>query len=631
MYNVDLFRWWEKPESELHKDVFAYVKALDQSQSYKQDQNMRNMRLYGDEEVFNLKNYNAFRAEPVSSIQNRVTLNIVRSMSDTVVSKITKNKPKPTFLTEGGDWSLQRKAEKLSQFAQGQFQATKFYDLAPIAFLDSTIFGTGAIKIYRQGSDIKAERVFIGELKIDDAEAIYGEPRQMHQTKFIHRDVLKAHYPEHVGAIDMIGQTPTEFGTNVKQTQSDMVQVIESWKLPSTKDAKDGKHTICIETATLFEEEWKMCKFPFVFFRWSLRPLGFWGQGLAEQLSGIQLEINKILRTIQVSMHLVSIPKIFVEANSKIVSAHLNNKIGGIIKFLGQPPIPGALGNIPAELFAHLDRLFGRAYEIAGVSALSATSMKPAGLDSGKALREYNDLETERFMTVAKRYEQAFLDAAEIMIELARQIALDDKDYSVKVRTNNFLKTIKWKEVDMDEDKYAMQIFPTSFLSSTPSGKLQDVQELLNIGFISKEDGMKLLDFPDLKEYYNFNNAGVEDIERQIERMIDDGVYETPEPYQNLELGIVKMQQAYLRYRSENAPEKRLELFRRWIEDARGLQQKAMRETEAQALAAQAEAQGAMEVQAAEPTVDPAAELAAEEALMQDVEAQAAVEIPEGL
>ena len=53
-----------------------------------------------------------------------------------------------------------------------------------------------------------------------------------------------------------------------------------------------------------------------------MRPVGFFGQGLAEQLQGLQLEINKTLRTIQVSMHLVSVPKQLVEASSKLVSSH---------------------------------------------------------------------------------------------------------------------------------------------------------------------------------------------------------------------------------------------------------------------------------------------------------------------
>jgi hypothetical protein len=71
------------------------------------------------------------------------------------------------------------------------------------------------------------------------------------------------------------------------------------------------------------------------------------------------------------------------------------------------------------------------------------------------------------------------------------------------------------------------------------------------------------------------NNAGVEDIERAIELIIDKNDYQMPEPYQNLQLGIQKMQQAYLFYRANNCPEEKLELFRRWIEDANTLMKKA--------------------------------------------------------
>jgi hypothetical protein len=120
-----------------------------------------------------------------------------------------------------------------------------------------------------------------------------------------------------------------------------------------------------------------------------------------------------------------------------------------------------------------------------------------------------------------------------------------------------------------------MDIFPTSSLSNTPAGRLQDVQELLQAGFITKEDGMKLLDFPDLEGTMNLLNAGIEDIEKMIEDMVEHGNYTTPEPYQNLELGIKKCQQAYLMYRAQGAPDERLELLRRWMEDAQGLLIKA--------------------------------------------------------
>lgn len=593
MFQTQDAYWWKQDEKDVYKNIFSYIKHLETSQGYRSDENLRYMRLYGNLEPFNLKNYAFFRAEPVFNTQNRVTFNIIASMVDTIVSKITKNRPKPTFLTEGGDWELQRKAQKLTQYVEGIFTQTEYYKKSAIAFKDACIFGTGAIKVYRVGNEIKSERVFIDELIVDESEAVYGEPRQLHQKKWIHKDVLKGMFPDAEAVIDAAGSTETSaYMSNTYDKATNMLLVIESWHLPSHKDSDDGIHTICIENHTLFTEAWTYNYFPFVFHRYSLRPIGFWGQGVGERVSGIQLELNKILRTIQVSMHLVSVPKLLVEASSKIVSAHLNNKIGGIIKYAGTPPTSTTLGNIPQELFQHAERIVRFAYQQEGISELSAQSMKPAGLNSGKAMRVYNDLETERFLELATRHEHSFLDAARMFINLAKEISDSDDKFTVKVKGKRFLETIDWKDISLDEDSYLMQLFPTNALASDPAGRLQDVQDLMQAGLIGKEDGMKLLDFPDLRQFYNFNNAGLEDIERSIELIVDESRYESPEPYQNLQLGITKFQQAYLMYKAQNLPEDKLELLRRWIEDAQALIQRAQTATQMQAQ------QGALEQQA---------------------------------
>lgn len=561
--------WWKEKEDKIHESVFAKINHLEDKQSSRSSSNLRHMRLYGNYELLGLSSYNYARTETSAATTNRVTLNVVQNMIDTVVSKITKSEPKATFLTDGGDWSLQSKAKKLTKFVQGQFYSCDFYQIMTEAFQDSCIFGTGAVKIYTEDSKVKAERVFIDELIIDDAESMYSKPRQMHQRKHIHRDVLKEMFPDKKGFIESAGNEQGFYGRSTEN--EDMLPVVESWHLPSGSKAKDGKHCICLENTTLFSEEYTKDYFPFIFIRWGKRPLGFFGQGLAEQLAGIQLEINKILKTIQISMHLTSIPKVFVEASSKVVSAHLNNKIGGVIKYVGTKPSYESVSAIPQDLFMHLDRLYNRAFEIAGVSQLSAQSSKPSGLDSGRALREFSDIESERFQSVSRRYQLAFIEASKIFVDLARDIYKDEGNLTVKVKGDKFLETIDWKEVDLEEDQYMLNIFPTSSLSSTPSGKLQDVQELIQAGMISPEEGMKLLDFPDLKSYMDRKNAGLEDIEKMIELMIDKGEYQTPEPYQDLNNGIKMMQQAYLLYRTQNAPEERLDLFRRWIEDAQEL------------------------------------------------------------
>jgi hypothetical protein len=573
-FEINGNRWWLASKNNLYQELFAYVSALDNRQTYREADNLRFARLYGNYQQMGLGAYNYSKIEASYSVTNRVTLNVIQSLIDTVVSKITKNKPKATFLTSGGDFSLQRKAKKLTKFVEGIYSYSEFYEKAGMAFQDACIFGTGCIKIFIENGQIKTERVIISEIKVDDIEAYYGKPRQIHQEKFIEKSVLKAMFPEHEAQID-VASYPDSQSYGQSATAKDMIKVVESWHLQSGPDAKDGKHTICISTVTLFEEDYEKDYFPFVFFKWGERPVGFFGQGLCEQLQGIQLEINKILRTIQVSMHLVSVPKLLVEASSKIVSAHLNNRIGGVIKYAGTPPAYAPLGGIPPELFAHLDRLYQRAYEISGVSQLAAQSLKPAGLDSGKALREFNDLETERFMSVAKRYEKAFMDAAEVIIDMAKDLYESEGDFKVKAKDGKFVETISWKDVNMDADKYLMQIFPTSSLSNTPAARLADVQDLLAAGFISKEEGLKLLDFPDLEASLNLLNADSTNLEKIIETMMDKGEYFPPEPYQNLENAIRKTQQAYLMFKVQGAPEDRLELLRQFMEDAQNLLMRA--------------------------------------------------------
>lgn len=569
IHNQDHF-WWKNNKGDIHKSIYEHVTFLEKEQSYRNDNNLKFLRLYGNAEIIGMGLTGYSRVETPAGIQNRVTLNIIQSMCDTVTAKIAKNTPRPMFLTSGGDWSIQRKAKKLNKFCEGQFYSTQIYEYGKRIFLDSTIFGTGVLKIFRKGNKICVERVFPNEIIVDDAEAIYGDPRTLHQVKWVHKEVLKAQYPRHVGFIDQISDTERNFGSYKPQTQ--MIKVTESWHLPSTDDSKDGRHCITIENATLFDEKYTKNYFPFVFLRWAPRPLGFFGQGLAEQLVGIQVEINKILKNIQIAMHLGCVPKILLESGSKIIKSHLNNDIGTIVTYTGTKPDNWQLLQIPPELFSHLDRLYSRAYEIAGVSQLSAQSKKPAGLDSGKALREFNDIETERFILIGQAYERFYLDAARQMIDHARDIANEEGKYKVQVKGKRFFETIDWKEIDLEEDQYIMQCFPISGLSNTPSARLQEIQEYIQAGFLTKEAGIKLLNFPDLESDTNLIVASVDDIEHTIDTLLD-GEYVPPEPYQNLELGKMMVQMAYLRNKSEGAPEEVLELLRNWITDAEALLQ----------------------------------------------------------
>ena len=138
--------WWNS-NKDAHEGVMDRYEAILEKQDYRKDQNLQNLRLYGNYYNSGLSSSTYARTEN-TSIRHRVTLNVIQSMCDTVTAKIAKNRPKATFLTSDGDYRMQRRAKLLDKFCEGQFYATKIYDIAPRVFLDACVFGTGAMKIY---------------------------------------------------------------------------------------------------------------------------------------------------------------------------------------------------------------------------------------------------------------------------------------------------------------------------------------------------------------------------------------------------------------------------------------------------------------------------------------------------
>ncbi len=566
--------WWEESKDKIHESVFGTIRFLDQNQGMRRQANLHHMRLYNNSEMmgFGSADYALTSGNVFTGAQ--LKLNVIYSCCDTITNKIAKNKIKPMFLTEGGDWGLKEKAELLTQFAEGIFYETGLYKKSPKIFRSGTVMGTGAIKIFRQKDKIKAEPVFIDQIRVENTDGRDGHPRSMFQETYVARDALMRKFPKFK---DKIKETKrAETSHPVYASIPDPIKVVEAWHLRSDAESKDGVHAITIDNATLSSDEWTRDYFPFVFQRWAEGLLGFFGQGLAEQLFPIQLQINKLLETMEESFKMC-VPHMMVENGSDVVLSHLNNQVAAIWKYSGVQPTWTSTAPVNPVYFEFLKMLVDYAYEKAGISQLSASSQKPGGLNSGKALREFNDIETERYMLLGQSWEDFHLECTERFIDLAQEISEDKsaKDYTVSVKTDNFIKKIKWSEVKMDRDCYQLQCFPTSFLSSTPSGKFSDVQELTQAGFLPKEFAMKLLDFPDLKWANNLFTAAIDDIDATIQGIVSDSAYEAPESYQDLSLGVKMMQSAYLRMKREGLKEEKLDLMRRWIDEAQSCIQDA--------------------------------------------------------
>lgn len=588
--------WWANKKWDAHADVFALVTHIHDQTEDRRERNLRSLRLYGNQELVGTAPYTFSRSVTPTLPENRVKLNIIASMADTVTAKIAKMKPRVTFLTSGGNYAEQQNAQKLNKFVLGTFYRNDVYKLHQMGFKDSTVFDMGAIKHYRQDDRIVSERVLPTELYVDEIDAMYGSPRSLYQVKFVHKSVLKKQYPKKAAVFELAAgsfDTMTLGNTEMK----DYVIVVEAWHLPSVEGGDDGRHILCVSNETIVDEDYTRDYFPFTFFKWSDRLVGYWGQSLTERLTGNQIEINKMLRTIQRAFHLGSAFKVFLEHGSRVAKEHINNEIGSLVYYSGTKPEFYVPQTVHPEYFRHLEFLVQSSYEEAGISQLSASSRKPAGIDSGKALREYNEVETERFALVSQSYEASFLNTAKQYIDLIKEMSADGIDYAVKAESKKYIEEIKWSDIDVKDNDYIMQMFPVSMLPHAPAGRLALVQELVSNNFIPREFGLKLLDFPDIESYTSLATASLDDIMMVLGKIMTEGKYSSPEPYQDLATGIKVFQSAYLRARCEDVEESKLEMLRRWISNAEALLSSA----------SQAQQQGAGPQPTQTATQDPAA------------------------
>ena len=571
-------KWWKAGnKSERGAALVSTAAFLKEQLQFRYRQASIYSRLYANMPLFGMAGTSLNKLSQNNQLPlDRPTMNVVQSCVDTLVSRLTQSRPRPVFLTDNGDYKSRNLAKQLNQFVMGEFYRTKAYDLGTQALRDAAVLGTGCIKIYEgQDKKVQLERVLFTELLVDPNDGLYGNPRQMYQLKLVDREVLIDMFPEHTNAIMRAEQAYPDTAGDSSKTASDQVMVIEGWHLPSGPDAGDGRHTIACTNVTLLDEEYTKDKFPFVFITYSQRLLGFFGQSLAEQLMGTQVEINKLLMTISRSINLVGVPRVFVEDGSKVVKAQLNNDVGSIVTYRGTKPVYEVAPCVPAEVYAQLQRLVDYAYQQSGISALSAASKKPAGLDSGAALREYDDLQSDRFATLSKRYDNLYVDMAYQVIDLAKDIAERDGTYSTVYPNKDGTREVNLPEADLLKDTYIIQCFDASSLPRDPAGRLQKIIEMIQSGMVSVQEGRRMLDFPDLEQQEKLANSGEERILYILDKIIEKGEYTPPDPFMDLNLAVQISNQYYNLYMPTKLEPDRAEMIRTFNSQAIALQQAA--------------------------------------------------------
>lgn len=458
--------------------------------------------------------------------QGRIALNATQNAMDSLVSKVCKNRPRPMFTTVEGDYELRERVENADKYVDGLYYQSDYYQSThPGRVLDAGLYGLGAVKTHEVDGECVLERAFPWTLMHDDREALYGKPVRFAQRLYCDKQEVfdlwrktgdddSEWNKELESAIE--SGSKDDFDDFDKDEDGDQIVQYEGWRLPTAKTP--GGHIICIRGKALMRRKYTERELPFTFLRPETQSMGFYGIGLVEKVATVQAEINRMVRDIQMSMHMFAKPHWMVEASSNVLSSSLNNDMATIIKYSGAVPpqvyVPQAMSS---EVYQHLQFLYRAIYEIMGISQLSAQSQKPAGIDSAVGMRTYLNVETERFNDFVRNSEEC---AAKDAHRAAKILGSIKNPKVILVRGANGKQSnekITWKALDMES--IAVQVQPASKLPDTPAGRREYALELAQYGVAKPDEIFEMLEWADTEAFARRRLAGRRNVEKDIARM----------------------------------------------------------------------------------------------------------------
>ncbi len=564
-------RWWTKPKAEPQRvlgAVSGMVKCLWDEDAGRRLDAQRNLARWG-------LDLNGLYGRPMGLLPKRTALkvNLTKSLTETIVAKIGKQRPRPLFLTDGGSYGLQQRAKKLQRFIDAVYNAVGVYSVTPLVFRNAMLFGTGVFgpggeAHHPRGPRFTLDNVFPLEILVDQVEAVSGKPQSMYRVHPVAKDHLQNQHPEHVDAIEDAGLCAPDGelpGSEGGVAHDPRVAVVyEAWHL-SDFDADGtpipGRHVVVCGEAVLVDEEYEEEDFPFLFQHWNPPVRGFWGDSAVGEIRGLEQEVNVLLQRAQDAMKRSGMPFLLSHVDANLKEGKLSNEPGVHYRYEGQIKPEIVTGQpVHPQILDQAWQLRRVAAEQLGTNELQVSATKPAGVESGRALEQLSEEHAVRFETVSRDFERNI--AVNLAAHFVRVARVMDAQLKAAGKAGLRLRAVherdvidlKWDEAALQPEELFIDTYPVSVLPNTPAGKTAEVERWQANQWITPARSRELLEFPDLEEERSVLNASAELLDWQLAEMLDHGRSVMPNRRQDLQEAVTRGTMALLRAVRTNVP-----------------------------------------------------------------------------
>ena len=494
------------------RDRVSELKTLNESRLSKY---YRNYNYYNNTPAGTLKNVRnpsivglySIEESPETDTTTTPSINVIKSCIDTLTSKIAQSKVRPFFNCINGTFKDINLCKNAQQYFDQYFDIEEVNKKVSMAFRDACIFDHGVIYV---DSETKAiTKALPWQVFVRPAELTYN-------------NITRAYYCQNDYPVSML---PERYRNKVLKINPDQNYVTYGVYY----DTVDQCKAVYISELDFVEiEKFEGNRVPFIFL-WYNNPIhGGSSVSVVDMLYGIQTEVNTLMAKVKDASQLSPALTFFLPDDATIKSTQINNRVGNIITYkatsdmTSSPVTVATPAFIDGQYIELIHNLKETAYEMVGISQLSAQSKKPTGLDSGVALQTMEDVESERFEEQLNQVIRCYVEIAKTCLRVF------PKDETILPDTPNRV-DIKWRDIVDEEKKMQIQFSAADSLSKDPSTKLQQLQQLAQVGVIPQERIAQFMELPDLEGGYSLSNNAINAVLSVIRDCIESDSFEVPD------------------------------------------------------------------------------------------------------
>lgn len=435
------------------------------------------------------------------------SINVIKSCIDTLTSKIAQSKVRPFFNCINGTFKDINVCKNAQQYFDQYFDIEEVNKKVSMAFRDACIFDHGVIYVDSETKSIT--KALPWQVFVRPAELTYN-------------NVTRAYYCQNDYPVSML---PEKYRNKVLKANPDQEYVTYGIYY----DTVDQCKAVYITELDFVEiEKYEGNRVPFIFL-WYNNPIhGGSSVSVVDMLYGIQKEVNTLMSKVKDASQLSPALTFFLPDDATIKSTQLNNRVGNVITYkatsdMSGSPVTVATPNfIDSQYIELINNLKETAYEMVGISQLSAQSKKPSGLNSGIALQTVEDVESERFEEQLNQVIRCYVEIAKTCLRVF------PKEETILPDTPNRL-DVRWGDIVDEEKKMQIQFSAADSLSKDPSTKLQQLQQLAQVGVIPQERIAQFMELPDLEGGYSLSNNAINAVLSVIRDCIESDNYDVPD------------------------------------------------------------------------------------------------------